>query len=148
MISHLDVRFLDDLPAYKELARRGYWLSLDTFGREMYYPHANIQFPSDAQRIQVVLGLLEAGYGDRLLLAQDICFRSDLVRYGGHGYAHLLRTLRSRFLQSGVSAATFDSILTDNPCPLSVRRVVPNGRCSSPPMVPPLRRGDGELSRP
>ena len=115
MISHLDVRFLDDLPAYKELARRGYWLSLDTFGREMYYPHANIQFPSDAQRIQVVLGLLEAGYGDRLLLAQDICFRTDLVRYGGHGYAHLLRTLRSRFLQSGVSAATFDSILTDNP---------------------------------
>ena len=115
MISHLDVRYLDDLPAYKELARRGYWLSLDTFGREMYYPHANIQFPSDAQRIQVVLGLLEAGFGDRLLLAQDICFRSDLVRYGGHGYAHLLRTLRSRFLKAGVSAATFDSIITDNP---------------------------------
>ena len=115
MISHLDVRFLDDLPAYKELARRGYWLSLDTFGREMYYPHANIQFPSDAQRIRVVLGLLEAGFGDRVLLAQDICFRSDLVRYGGHGYAHLLRTLRSRFLKAGVSAATFDSLLTDNP---------------------------------
>ena len=115
MISHLDVRYLDDLPAYKELARRGYWLSLDTFGREMYYPHANIQFPSDAQRIQVVLGLLEAGFGDRVLLAQDICFRSDLVRYGGHGYAHLLRTLRSRFLKAGVSAATFDSLLTDNP---------------------------------
>ncbi len=115
MISHLDVRFLDDLPAYKELAARGYWLSLDTFGREMYYPHADMQFPSDAQRIQVVLGLLESGFGDRLLLAQDICFRSDLVQYGGHGYAHLLRTLRSRFLKAGVPAATFDSILTDNP---------------------------------
>ncbi len=52
----------------------------------MYYPHADMQFPSDAQRIQVVLGLLESGFGDRLLLAQDICFRSDLVQYGGHGY--------------------------------------------------------------
>ena len=44
MISHLDVRFLDDLPAYKELARRGYWLSLDTFGREMYYPTPTSSF--------------------------------------------------------------------------------------------------------
>ena len=123
MISHLDVRYLDDLPAYKELARRGYWLSLDTFGREMYYPHANIQFPSDAQRIQVVLGLLEAGFGDRVLLAQDICFRSDLVRYGGHGYAHLLRTLRSRFHQGGCVGSNVRQHPHRQPASLSVRRV-------------------------
>lgn len=115
MISHLDVRLLDNILAFRELAARGYWLSLDTFGREMYYPHADMQFPSDAQRIRVILNLVEAGLADRLLLAQDICFRSDLVSYGGHGYAHLLRTLRPRFIRAGLPAATFDSILTDNP---------------------------------
>ena len=30
--------------------------------------------------------LIAEGYGERLLVAQDICFRHRLTKYGGHGY--------------------------------------------------------------
>jgi phosphotriesterase-related protein len=71
--------------------------------------------PSDSDRIRIVLGLLDAGLEGRLLFAQDICFKYELVRHGGHGYAHVLRTIRPRLLRHGVSETTVDHILVDNP---------------------------------
>ena len=114
-LSHLDNRFRDDVVAFTELAARGFFLNLDTFGRELYYPHVDTQLPSDADRIRAVRGVLDAGYGDRLLLAQDICFKHELVRYGGHGYAHVLRTIRPRLLRSGVPPAAIHAMLVENP---------------------------------
>jgi phosphotriesterase-related protein len=114
-LSHLDNRFRDDVALYRDLARRGFYLDLDCFGRDTYYPHVNEQLPADSERIRVARALLDAGAGDRLLFAQDICFRHELVAYGGYGYAHVLRTIRPRLLRSGVDAAALDQILVTNP---------------------------------
>ena len=114
-ISHLDNRFRDDVTLFTALAARGFFLHLDCFGRELYYPHVNEQLPSDADRIRVLLGVLDAGYADRLLLAQDICFKHELVCQGGHGYAYVLRSIRPRFLRSGIPPAAIDAMLVDNP---------------------------------
>ena len=114
-VDHVENRFGTDLAAIREVASRGFWLEVDCFGRECYYPHVNAQLPSDAERIRLVLGLLDAGLGSRLLFSQDICFKYELVRQGGHGYAHVLRTIRPRLLRSGVDAATVERILVDNP---------------------------------
>jgi phosphotriesterase-related protein len=114
-LSHLDNRFRDDVSRYREVARRGFFLDLDCFGRDLYYPHVNEQMPSDGERIRTVLGLLDAGLGDRLLFAQDVCFAQDLVRHGGHGYAHVLRTIRPRLLACGVPSTALDQILVENP---------------------------------
>jgi phosphotriesterase-related protein len=73
------------------------------------------QLPSDAERIRTLRGLLDAGYAGRLLLAQDICFRHELVCHGGHGYAHVLRSIRPRLLRGGVPAAAIETILVANP---------------------------------
>jgi phosphotriesterase-related protein len=114
-ICHLDVRFREDIAAYQEVARRGFFLELDTFGRDSYYPHVDTQLPSDAERINAVLGLLDAGLGDRLLFAQDICFAHELVRNGGYGYAHVLRTVCPRLRHRGVDEPTLHRILVENP---------------------------------
>ncbi|MDQ3700249.1 MAG: hypothetical protein M3442_04935 [Chloroflexota bacterium] len=114
-ICHLDNRLRDDLALFKELAARGFYLNLDCFGRELYYPHVNAQLPSDAERIRTLIGVLDAGYADRLLLAQDICFTHELVCHGGHGYAHVLRTVRPRLLRSGVEPTTIETLLVQNP---------------------------------
>jgi phosphotriesterase-related protein len=114
-LSHLDNRFREDLAAFREVGARGFFLDLDCFGRDIYYPHLDAQLPSDAERIRVLLGLLDAGLERQVLLAQDICFRHELVASGGYGFAHVLRSIRPRLRRAGMSEATLDTILIDNP---------------------------------
>ncbi|MBI3979460.1 MAG: phosphotriesterase-related protein [Chloroflexi bacterium] len=114
-LCHLDNRFRDDLPAYREVAARGFRLEIDRLGSDVYYPHVNTQHLSDGDRIRTILGLLDAGLTDHVLLSQDISYKHELVRFGGNGYAHILRTIRPRLLRSGVDEATIRHILVDNP---------------------------------
>jgi phosphotriesterase-related protein len=114
-ICHLDVRFRDSMEHYREVGREGFYLELDTFGRETYYPHVDTQLPSDAERIRTVVGLLQEGFGERVLVGADICFSNELVRHGGHGYAHVLRTVCPRLERQGVDADALRVILVHNP---------------------------------
>ena len=114
-ISHLDNRFGGEVGFHLDVARRGFMVELDSFGREIYYPHVNAQLPSDAERIRAVMALLEGGFGGQVLVAQDICFAHELVRHGGHGYAHFLRSVRPRLRRSGVAEESIHEILVGNP---------------------------------
>jgi phosphotriesterase-related protein len=114
-ISHLDVRFRADLSLYREVGARGFFLSLDTFGRDCFYPHVATQLPSDTERLDVLRGLFEAGLGGQVLVAHDICLGFELVRNGGHGYAHLLRSLRPWLRVTGGDGAALDRALVANP---------------------------------
>jgi len=114
-ISHLDNRFRDDVPLFLHVARRGFFLDLDCFGRDLYYPHVNAQLPSDTDRIRVLLSLVDAGFVGQILVAQDICFAHELVANGGYGYAHFLRTTTPRLLRSGLDQSALDSLLIHNP---------------------------------
>ena len=95
--------------------------------------------PNDAGRIAWIRWLIAEGYGDRLLVAQDICFRHRLSKYGGHGYHYILagkftsklpllvicgRYLDSslvvaeivpRMLTRGLSTRDVQKLLVDNP---------------------------------
>jgi phosphotriesterase-related protein len=121
VLSHLDNRFRDDVSAFRELAARGFWLGLDCFGKECYYPHVNVQLPSDTERIRVVLELLDAGVEKQILLSQDICTKHQLAMNGGQGYAYVLKNIRPRLLRSGVDEATMRRLLVDNPRTLLIR---------------------------
>lgn len=83
-MSHLDRTLWrpDDL---LELARTGCNLELDLFGQESSYYAFNpdARRPNDRTRIEWLRRLIEAGYGERLLIAQDICQKVYLRRYGG-----------------------------------------------------------------
>ena len=114
-VSHLDVRFRDDLRLHRDLAGRGVWLSLDTFGRELYWRKTGRQHPSDEERVRLTLALLDAGLGDQLLLSHDICFRHELSIHGGHGYSHLLVDIASRLRAAGISDEDMRRLFVSNP---------------------------------
>ena len=115
VISHLDERFRDDLRLFRRLAASGVRFGFDTFGREIYYDGRRKQHPSDTQRIEMVIRLLDAGLGDRIALAQDICLKHELSGFGGQGYAHVLKRIVPRMLHAGIPQEAIDRMLIDTP---------------------------------
>jgi phosphotriesterase-related protein len=110
-------RTIADVRAVIDLARTGLWLEYDLFGTEnSYYPYnPSFDMPNDGGRMAHVLALLEAGHGDRLLLSHDIAYKTSLVRYGGHGYHHLLVNVVPRLRAKGVDDAGVRRLLVENP---------------------------------
>jgi phosphotriesterase-related protein len=116
IMCHID-RTIADVDSVIELARTGIWLEYDLFGLEnSYYPYnPSFDMPNDGGRMAHVLALIEAGYGDRLLLSHDIAYKTSLVRWGGYGYHHLLVNVVPRLRRKGVDAAGLQRLLVDNP---------------------------------
>jgi len=116
IMCHID-RTIADVRAVIELARTGIWLEYDLFGLEnSYYPYnPSFDMPNDGGRMAHVLALIEAGYGDRLLLSHDIAYKTSLVKYGGYGYHHLLVNVVPRLRRKGVDDAGLRRLLVENP---------------------------------
>jgi len=117
-VAHLDERFRGDLALFRELGRRGSMMGFDTFGREAWYRPRNRQHPSDTDRITALTALLEAGFGDRIVLSQDLCMRLDLAHFGGPGYAHVLSNIVPRLRGLDVPGDVVDRLLIANPARL------------------------------
>ncbi|TKG69275.1 phosphotriesterase family protein [Prauserella endophytica] len=115
VMSHID-RTLFSLDDMLTLADTGCYLEFDLFGQESsYYPYADIDMPNDAMRLHHIRALCDRGHRDRILLSQDICFRSHLQRYGGEGYAHLLRNVVPLMLRRGFDKDDVTALTVDNP---------------------------------
>jgi phosphotriesterase-related protein len=99
-----------------ELARTGCYLEFDLFGQESsYYPLAQIDMPNDATRVDHLRRLIDEGFGERLLIAHDICRKTSLVAYGGDGYAHILENVVPLMHRKGMTQPQIDAILLHNP---------------------------------
>ena len=115
VMGHID-RTVMDTKVVLELAERGSFLEYDLFGWEIsHYPLAEWDMISDAQRLDYVQALLAEGYGDRLVLAQDVFCKSRTVAYGGMGFAHILEHIVPRMLARGVTREQVDTMLVENP---------------------------------
>ncbi len=68
--------------ALAEFASLGAYCQFDLFGVEnSYYSLAkHIDYPSDAQRMDLIRHLLKEGFEDQVLIAQDIHTKHRLVR--------------------------------------------------------------------
>ena len=114
--SHLDRTFTDDKKLL-ELAKRGCYLDYSLFGKECshYQYDSSLDMLSDAQRIQKVKFLVDNGFSHKVLISHDVVCKHELVRYGGHGYAHILEHIVPKMVERGISRDTVMEILTDNP---------------------------------
>ncbi|HET7567405.1 MAG TPA: hypothetical protein VFJ91_05395 [Gaiellaceae bacterium] len=104
----------NDLDYLRALADTGAWLGLDRFGWERFNP--------DEQRIETLLALLEAGYGDRLHLGHDAaCFYDFMAanpRFApGEGQDYLLipERILPRLRDAGVTQEQIDELLVETP---------------------------------
>ena len=115
IMSHMD-RTVFNLDDMLKVADTGCYLEFDLFGQESsYYPMADIDMPNDATRIDHIMGLIERGHRDKLLISEDICYKTRLVKYGGEGYAHILDNVLPIMRRKGMSAEDIDAITIHNP---------------------------------
>jgi phosphotriesterase-related protein len=103
-------------PAYQiALAERGAFLEYDMIGMDYWYADQGVQCPSDEDNARAIMGLIAAGFRDRLLLSQDVFLKMMLTRHGGFGYAYVLKHFVPRLVRLGASEADIRAMLVDNP---------------------------------
>ena len=74
-----------------------------------------MQCPSDDEVARAIIGLVDHGYLDRLLLSQDVFLKMMLTRYGGNGYAFVTKHFLPRLLRHGIDPAALDVLMVTNP---------------------------------
>ena len=119
IISHID-RTIFDADRLLRLADTGCVVELDLFGWEQsnYSPDPGVDMPNDAVRLRWLRLLIDHGHGDRVLISSDICERTRLCRYGGHGYGHILSNVVPFMLRRGFSEDEVETILVRTPARL------------------------------
>ena len=115
IMGHLD-RTVFEFEALQRIASSGCYLEWDLFGNEgSYYPLAEIDMPSDAQRLDFIKRADDAGYSDRIVIGQDIATKHRLAKYGGHGYGHILENIVPKMRRKGFSEDAIQAITVGNP---------------------------------
>ena len=115
VISHIDRTIFDELRLLK-LADSGVTIEFDLFGQESsYYGLSDIDMPNDATRLRLIRALIEHGHLDRVVISHDICYRTRLTSFGGHGYGHIFRNVVPMMMKRGYSEEEVDAILVRNP---------------------------------
>jgi phosphotriesterase-related protein len=71
--------------------------------------------PSDAQRMDFIEQLIADGYGDKVVVAHDICTKDRTAKFGGHGLDHILTMVVPRMRRRGWKDEDIDAILIGNP---------------------------------
>jgi phosphotriesterase-related protein len=99
----------------RSLLDRGALLEFDLFGFDHSLFGLGRYVPSDADVATTVAGLVSGGFGDCVLLSQDIGVRTRLLAYGGWGYAHLLEHVVPLLLDRGLGDLDIDRMLVTNP---------------------------------
>ncbi|MFJ2028841.1 phosphotriesterase [Streptosporangium sp. NPDC087985] len=113
VLSHMNPS-LRDRDHQVSLAVRGAYLEYDMCGMEYLFPGEG-QSPSDEENAAAIAWLVRAGFGDRLLLSQDVFLKTMLVRYGGTGYAHILTHFVPRLHRHGLTPQDTHRMLVANP---------------------------------
>jgi phosphotriesterase-related protein len=100
---------LDDpkVETAKQLAKRGVFVGFDRVTINAIIP--------DDKRVAMILAFLDAGYGDQLLLSSDFSTGRALKKNGGPGIAQTKTVFGPMLVKAGVSEASLNKILTDNP---------------------------------
>ena len=74
-----------------------------------------IDFPNDTARLNEIIELIEKGYLDQILIAQDIWNKHQRRTYGGWGYDHILENVIPVMLAKGISREQIHTMMVDNP---------------------------------
>jgi len=116
IISHTDANI--DMEYTKAIMDRGAYAEFDHIGKEFYIDSADFRMDTDMDRIEAIAELISDGYEERILISQDVCLKTDLVAYGGWGYAHILNNVVPMMVKRGISGGSIHTIMVSNPANL------------------------------
>lgn len=115
IFSHID-RTVFNLDELLRLADTGCVIEYDFFGIESsYYPFQAVDLPNDAIRLNMIRALIERGHLSQITLSQDICTKTRLTRYGGHGYGHLFENALPAMQRRGFSEDEIGTLIIATP---------------------------------
>ena len=119
ILGHMD-RIAHPMETLTQLASRGCSIAFDTFGQETWvYPFNPSDRLSDIQRVDILVALIDSGFGDKLMVSHDVGYKHRLDKYGGCGYAHILTTVVPHHMRrKGITELQLQAILVDNPARL------------------------------
>jgi predicted metal-dependent phosphotriesterase family hydrolase len=106
IVSHLGDRA--GIASVLPIAERGAWLSVDNLGFAGGYGPLDL-------RTDNIVALCGAGFGDKILLGNDICRRDQLAAYGGPGYANIIQNVVPRLAARGLDETQIAMLTTANP---------------------------------
>ncbi len=122
-LSHLD-QFLtpEAIEYHASLAARGANIDYDDFGSEGYLSQwtsprrlSVTLLPRDEERVEALARLIEKDCLDRLMLSSDVFQKTNLERFGGFGYHHILRDIVPLMRSRGISQKKVDTMMVSNP---------------------------------
>lgn len=115
IMCHVD-RTVSDPARLLAIAATGCYLEYDLFGMECsHYPMSDFELPSDAERMRQILWLIEQGHTRQILMSHDVCLKIMLTRWGGHGWAHILRRIVPRLRKKGLGDEAIQTLIAANP---------------------------------
>lgn len=117
ILGHLNTA-IDDPDALRSMADRGATLGFDLFGFDHSLIGPGRWPPSDRDVAATIAALVDDGYGDRIVLGQDVGVRTRLRRWGGWGYAHLLEHVVPVMRELGIGEDALGAMLVGNPARL------------------------------
>ena len=117
-MSHVGNRHGNDVDLTLELAKTGCIIEYDSFGNTqnpINLPNKIMYGLSDWERIGCIKHLVDHGYLHQILVSHDVFNKTDLRRYGGPGYDHLLTTVVPLMRMRGFTDEQIHIILEENP---------------------------------
>ena len=99
---------LDDPKAVvaQQLAKRGVFVGFD---------RVTIPIVTDAERVAMIMAMVEAGYADRVLISSDFAVAGSLKKNGGAGLAQASTVFGPMLLKAGMPEPVLHGIMVDNP---------------------------------
>lgn len=105
ILGHQDL--IDDREYHLSLLKYGVNIAFDTCGKSAYMP--------DETRAQNALALIREGYGDKLVLSNDVSRRTYFTSAGGPGYVAVMRSVVPLMRKCGATEEEIRKLLVDNP---------------------------------
>jgi predicted metal-dependent phosphotriesterase family hydrolase len=99
------------LDHYLAIVERGASVEFDFLGMNFTAQERH----GEGRIVELLCDLLARGHAERILLSQDVCHDSQLVRYGGNGYTYLAERFVPRLREAGVSDAEIETMTVANP---------------------------------
>jgi phosphotriesterase-related protein len=119
VICHADGRI--NIPYYNEIISRGSYIEFDLFGQEWGSRDLDTNewffLPRDIDRINAIMELAEDDIKNlgHILISSDVNLKMNLKRYGGYGYAHIVKNIIPLMMDLGIKQEQVNRIVYENP---------------------------------
>ncbi len=120
VIGHMD-RTVFDRGRLLDLLQQGFVLEWDFFGIETsqyWMAGCDLDLPTDYTRLDLIHDLMRTGFRRQIAVSHDICTKTRLSAYGGHGYRHLLINIVPMMQRRGWKDAEVEELFIGTPARL------------------------------